>query len=160
MLATRHGAPKTRGRSEAERDRERRACGTGCGESEWRDSAKWCLGYFYHFIKAKINCVLRAPRTSRGSNIHSSHAHTPHTHTHILPHTGRGALEEPLHGHRVHFTHSAMRSRRSRGGEQGPSDEAMQAPSAHEWPPAGAVCAGAAGAPSDGGSPTRLHVVF
>ena len=30
---------------------ERRACGTARGE--WRDSAKWCLGYFYHF-KAEI----------------------------------------------------------------------------------------------------------
>ena len=47
----RHGAPKTRGRSEAERE-ARVWYGYGvCGE--WRDRAKWCLGYFYPF-KAKM----------------------------------------------------------------------------------------------------------
>ena len=41
----RHGAPKTRGRSEAERE-ARVSYGV---RGEWRDRAKWCLGYFYHF---------------------------------------------------------------------------------------------------------------
>ena len=41
----RHGAPKTRGRSEAERE-ARVSYGV---RGEWRDRGKWGLGYFYHF---------------------------------------------------------------------------------------------------------------
>ena len=43
VLAT--APPKTRGRSEAERE-ARVSYGV---RGEWRDRAKWCLGYFYHF---------------------------------------------------------------------------------------------------------------
>ena len=104
-----------------------------------------------------------APCTSQHAHTHTpdtSHAHT-HTRTHTQTQTdpalqAEEPWREPLRGHRVHFTHSAMRSLRSRGGEQGPSDEALLAPSAHVWPPAGAVCAGAAQAPSGGRSPTWL----
>ena len=56
VLAT--APPKTRGRSEAER--EARVC---VWYGLWRvasggilDSAKWCLGYFYHF-KAEMGLL-------------------------------------------------------------------------------------------------------
>ena len=49
----RHGAPKTRGRSEAEREAR-------VGYGVWRVAgyrrAKWCLGYFYHF-KAEMGLL-------------------------------------------------------------------------------------------------------
>ena len=50
VLAT--APPKTRGRSEAER--EARVWYTARGE--WRGSAKWGLGYFYHF-KAEMGLL-------------------------------------------------------------------------------------------------------
>ena len=49
----RHGAPKD---AWQERSRARGARVSGMARGEWRDSAKWCLGYFYHF-KAEMGLL-------------------------------------------------------------------------------------------------------
>ena len=54
VLATAPPKSKTRGRSEAER--EARVWYGTTARGEWRDSAKWCLGYFYHF-KAEMGLL-------------------------------------------------------------------------------------------------------